>query len=160
MTLFIECIIGIILFTLIAIPMTLKDPLAALGDYPPAIRERCMELGLIQERKQRFTVKDIIRKTLAVIILILLLSYILKRVNHCETFIQGFTHSLIIWLSITWWDALVVDCIWFCHSPKTRIPGTEDKKEYHDYLFHIKQSCIGKIIGIPACILIGLVVML
>ncbi len=115
MTLFIECIIGIILFTLIAIPMTLKDPLAALGDYPPAIRERCMELGLIQERKQRFTVKDIIRKTLAVIILILLLSYILKRVNHCETFIQGFTHSLIIWLSITWWDALVVDCIWFCH---------------------------------------------
>ena len=41
-----------------------------------------------------------------------------------------------------------------------RIPGTEDMKEYHDYLLNIKQSCIGTLIGIPACAVIGAVVML
>jgi hypothetical protein len=41
-----------------------------------------------------------------------------------------------------------------------RIPGTEDMKEYHDYLFHIKASCIGTLIGLPACATVGLIVML
>ena len=31
----------------------------------------------------------------------------------------------MIWLIIDWYDALVLDSIWFCHSKKVRIPGTE-----------------------------------
>lgn len=34
--------------------------------------------------------------------------------------------------------------MWFCHSKRARIPGTEDMDEEHrDYRFHIRQSCKG-----------------
>ena len=58
MILFIECLIAIILFSLIVVPMTAKDPLGVISDYPPAIRKRCVELGLTKETKKRFETKD------------------------------------------------------------------------------------------------------
>ena len=160
MIILVEALIGVILFTIIVVPGTLKDPLRALSDYPKPIRKRCMELGIIPEREERFTVKDLIRKTVAVIVFVLLISFILKKVNKAETFLDGFRISYILWLIITWYDGLILDCLWFCHSEKVRIPGTEDMKEYQDYWFHIRQSLIGTAIGIPACLLIGLVVTL
>ena len=33
-------------------------------------------------------------------------------------------------------------------------------KEYKNYWFHIKQSLIGMILGIPACILVGMLVLI
>lgn len=158
MVIFIESLIGIILFTIIIVALTLKDPLASVGDYPPAIRDRCMELGLIEKRKQRFTRGDIIRKAAAMIIFVFIFAFVLKFFNGAHTFQRGFRDSYLIWLIIDWYDALVLDCIWFCHSKKVRIPGTEDMKEYRDYLFHIRQSCIGMLLGIPACLAVGIVV--
>ncbi len=35
------------------------------------------------------------------------------------------------------------------------IPGTEDMDEYRDYRFHIRQSCIGMLLGLPACLGVG-----
>ncbi len=160
MILLIESIVGIILFTLIIVPMDLKDPLAVIGDYPPAIRKRCEQLGLIEKREKQLSKKDLIKKSIAVIILVVLSAFIMIWVNHANTFLQGFGWSYIIWLAITWYDALILDCGWFCHSKRMRIPGTEDMKEYHDYLFHIKSSCIGTLIGLPACAAVGLVVVL
>ena len=160
MILFAECLIGIILFTTIVVPMGIKDPIGVISDYPPAIRKRCIELGLAEDREKRFSAKDIIRKTVAIIVLVALAVFVMLKVNHAETFLQGFGYSMIIWLAITWFDALVLDCIWFCHSKRMRIPGTEDMKEYKDYMFHIRQSCIGTLIGLPSCALIGLFVML
>ena len=129
MVIIIESLIGILLFTILIVPLTLKNRLTSVGDYPPAIREKCMELGLIEKREQRFTKADILRK--------------------------GFRDAYLIWLTIDWYDALVLDCIWFCHSKKVRIPGTEDMEEYKDYRFHIKQSCIGMLLGLPACLAVG-----
>ena len=60
MTVMIESLIGILLFTILIVPLTLKNPFASVGDYPPAIREKCMELGLSEKREQRFTWSDII----------------------------------------------------------------------------------------------------
>ena len=158
MLLLIESLIGIALFTLIVIPVDLKDPLAVIGDYPPAIRKRCEELGLIEKRKQQFSKKDLIKKGVGVIVLVLIAVLVMIRINHATTFLQGFGYTYIIWLAITWFDALVIDCGWFCHSKRMRIPGTEDINEYHDYLFHIKTSAIGTLIGLPACTIVGLVV--
>ena len=158
MTVLIESVIGIILFTLIVVPMSAKNPIGVLNDYPPAIRKRCMELGLAENREKRFSTKDLIRKGVAVIVLVLLAALALIKVNHAATFAQGFASSFVIWLAITWFDAIVIDCMWFCHSKRMRIPGTEDMKEYTDYLFHIKQSCIGTLIGLPACAVVGLLV--
>ena len=47
MAVMIESLIGILLFTVLIVSLTLKNPLTSVGDYPPAIREKCMELGLI-----------------------------------------------------------------------------------------------------------------
>lgn len=158
MLLLIESLIGIVLFTLIVVPMGINDPLAVIGDYPPAIRKRCEELGLIEKRKKQLSKKELIRKAFAVIVLIVVAVFIMIKVNHATTFMQGFGYAYIIWLAITWYDALILDCGWFCHSKRMRIPGTENMKEYHDYLFHIKASAIGTLIGFPVCVIVGLVV--
>ena len=60
MVVMIESLIGILLFTVLIVSLTLKNPFASVGDYPPAIREKCMELELIEKREQRFTRADII----------------------------------------------------------------------------------------------------
>ena len=67
MAVMIESLIGILLFTVLIVSLTLKNPLTSVGDYPPAIREKCMELGLIEKREQRFTRADILRKGIALL---------------------------------------------------------------------------------------------
>ena len=82
-------------------------------------------------------------------------AFILKQFNGADTFWKGFRDSYLIWLIIDWYDALILDCLWFCHSKKVRIPGTENMEEYKDYRFHIRQSCIGMALGLPACLAVG-----
>ena len=158
MILFIECIIAIVLFTVIVIPVALINPKYIVGDYPPEIIKRCVELKIIPKRKTRFTKKEIIKKVVASILFVSLLAYIVYRFNDANTFVSGFINSYIIWLAVCWYDALILDCIFFCNVKRFRIPGTENMKEYRDYLFHIKGSIKGSIIGIPACMLVGLLV--
>jgi hypothetical protein len=160
MIVLIECLIAIAVFSLIVVPMDLKNPLGVISDYPPEIRKKCEELGLVEKTEKRFSAKDLVRKALAIIVLIVAAVLVMIKINHAETFWQGFLNTFIVWLSISWFDALVLDCIWFCHSKRMRIPGTEDMKAYHDYLFHIKQSCIGTLLGIPSCAVVGLFVAL
>lgn len=156
----IESLIGIVLFTAVIVSSTLKDPLTSVGDYPPAIQKKCIELGLIKDRKKRFTKADYIRKGAALIVFAAFLAFVVHKFNGADTFLEGFGISYLIWLIIDWYDALILDCIWFCHSKKVRIPGTEDMEEYRDYLFHIKGSCIGMLLGLPACLSVGLLVMM
>ena len=151
MVLFIECIIAIVLFTI--------NPKYIVGDYPPEIVKRCIELNIIPERKTRFTKKEIIKKVIACILFVILLAYIVYKFNGANTFASGFINSYIIWLVVCWYDALILDCIFFCNVKRFRIPGTEDMNEYKDYLFHIKVSIRGSLIGLPACMIVGLLVM-
>lgn len=155
--LLIEVVVSMILFTLVVIPLTIKDPLSSINDYPKAIRDKCIELGLIESRKHRFTKKELIKKILAIIVFSIVASIILFFINEVTSFLEGFIESYIIWFFICWYDAFIIDCIWFTHSKKVRIKGTEDMKEYKDYLFHIKQSLIGTLLGVPACAFIGLI---
>ena len=160
MILFIECMIAIILFTAIVIPVALINPQYIVGDYPPEIIKRCVELKIIPERKTRFTKKEIIKKIIACILFVTILAFIVYKFNGADTFASGFINSYIIWLAVCWYDALILDCIFFCNVKRFRISGTEDMKEYKDYLFHIKGSIRGSLIGIFACMLVGLLVML
>ena len=41
MVVMIESLIGILLFTILIVPLTLKNPLISVEDYPSAIREKC-----------------------------------------------------------------------------------------------------------------------
>ena len=96
MLLLIESLIGIALFTLVVIPMDIKDPLAVIGDYPPAIRKRCEQLGLIEKREKQLSKKDLFKKGAAVILLVLIAAFVMIKVNHATTFLQGFGWTYII----------------------------------------------------------------
>ena len=159
MVLFIECIIAIALFTIIVMPVALINPKYIVGDYPPEIIKKCIELKIIPERKTRFTKKEIIKKVIACILFVIVLAYIVYKFNGANTFASGLINSYIIWLALCWYDALILDCIFFCNVKRFRIPGTEEMKEYKDYLFHIKGSIRGSLIGIPACMIVGLLIM-
>lgn len=151
-------LIGIALFTVLIVSLTLRDPLASVGDYSPAIRNRCAELKLIEDTGRRLSTGDVLRKAVALLVFVFVFAIVLAHVNGASTFWEGFRDSYLIWLVIDWYDALVLDCMWFCHSKRIRIPGTEDMdEEYRDYLFHILRSCKGMLLGLPACITVGII---
>lgn len=75
-----------------------------------------------------------------------------------DSFLEAFAVSYGLWTFVDWYDAIVLDMGWFCHSKKVRIPGTEDMvKDYQDYLFHVKASLVGMLLGLPACLIAGCV---
>ena len=89
----------------------------------------------------------------------MLLGFLLVRVNSCTGFISAFLTGYGLWLIVDWYDALVLDCLWFCHSPVCIMAGTEDLTEaYHDYGYHIKASAAGMLIGLPVCLIAALAV--
>ena len=55
MVIFVESVIGCLLFSIIAGGMTYLKPLSMISNYPPEIQNRVRELGLISdEQKRRF----------------------------------------------------------------------------------------------------------
>ena len=160
MIILIESIVGCLIFTIIFGGMTYFKPLSMIHDYPPAIQDKVKELGLISDEQKGYSKKDIIRKIIGIIIFALLFAFIVYKFNGANTFLKGFGYSYLLWNIVNWWDALFIDCIWFCHSKKVIIKGTEGMKEYKDYLFHIKGSIKGMLFGIPTCLLVGLLVLI
>ena len=47
-----ECVILCVLFTVIVVTISRKNPLAVVHDLPPAIGQRAQELGLIKENQR------------------------------------------------------------------------------------------------------------
>jgi len=157
MILVIECIILCLLFTLMVYMMS-KNPISTLYNYPPKIQERVKSL---KEYKDKIptTQNKVAAKLLVAIIIIIIISLILRYVNGYKTFIEGFMCSLLIWTIVNIYDVLVMDILWFCHSPKFIFKGTEDIiYEYHNYWFHIKEGLIGQVIGTIICLIIGLII--
>ena len=157
MIIFVECIILCLIFTAM-VALMMNNPIATLYNYPPKIQERVKSLKQYKDKiptnKNKF-----VTKSLAALFIVILFSLILRYINGYTTFVEGFGYSFFIWSVVNVYDAVVMDIIWFCHSKKVILEGTEDMiKEYHDYMFHIKQSLIGMIIGSVVCIFIGIVI--
>ena len=155
----VETIILGLLFTIMVYRMS-RNPIKELYNYPPKIQERVKSLeqykNYISTQKKKISVKLV-----ASIIIIIIISLIMKYINGYNTFFDGFKYSFIIWSIINWYDAIVLDCIWFCHGRQFIIKGTEDMvDEYHNYWFHIKGSIIGEIIGLFVCLIVGMIVSL
>jgi len=159
MVFLIESLVLIVLFSAIIMTQCLKDPMMHIQDCPPAIVERAKELGLPMKEESRHSKAFYVRKGIAVVLAVALLALMLVTFNKAQTFWQGFLLSYGLWLVVDWYDALILDCVWFCHSKKVRIPGTEDMdREYKDYWFHIKASLRGMLLGLPVCVLVGFLV--
>ncbi len=154
-----ETIILGIIFTIMVYKMS-KNPIKELYNYPPKIQERVKSLeqykNNIPTQKKKISVK-----IFAALIIIIIISIIMRYINNYNTIIDGFKYSFIIWSIINCYDAIILDCIWFCHSKRFIIKGTEDMvDEYHNYWFHIKGSIIGEIIGLFVCLIVGIIVSL
>lgn len=83
-----------------------------IQEYPKAIQNRCRELGLIEEssgklmKRQRSVRLDFYRiHSFADGIGVLY-----RRSTHVFT---GWLHGYLMWVAEMWFDALVVDCLWF-----------------------------------------------
>lgn len=157
MIIMVESIVLCVLFTVMVYIMS-KNPIATLYNYPPNIQERVKSLD---EYKDKIPTQKnkIITKSLAAILIIVIISLILRYINGYTTFIEGFGYGFLIWTIINIYDALIIDIIWFCHDPYFVFKGTEDmKKEYHNYWFHIKESLKGEGIALIVCALVGLII--
>lgn len=156
MVLLIECVVACVAFTLIIVPSVKKNPLAWSFDYPPKIQARLKKLGLVESDKQIMSKPVILRKLGVSLAAAVVLALVLYFLNGADGFGSGFVNALAIWLSVTWFDAFIIDCAWFCHDKSIRIKGTEDMvSEYHNYGYHLLASCKGTLLGIPVCMITG-----
>ena len=136
-----------------------QDPARRVYSYSPAFVERYIELGKIPDKKNPGTLEGVKKTWPTAIVLGILLGAIVFFANGARSFLNGFLVSYGLWLIVDWYDAIVIDILWLCHSKMYILPGTEDMAEdYHDYGYHVKASGIGMLIGLPVCLLIGLVV--
>lgn len=155
MIFFIECVAACILFTIPLILLS-KDPLAGIHNYPPAIIRRAKELGLIDDTQVPGSKKVILKKAAAALVITFLCALAVRYLNGAHTFWQGVAVFYGLWTVVNVYDALVIDCLWFCHSKRFRIPGTEDmEKDYLDYGFHFRCCLKGQVIGLGAALLAG-----
>ena len=156
MIIFIESMLLCMLFT-VMVYMISRNPIETLYNYPPKIQERVRTL---EEYKDRIPTQKnkIAAKTIASVLILIIISLVLKYINGYSTFIEGFGYGFLLWTIVNLYDAIVLDIIWFCHDPYFVFKGTEDMvDEYHNYWFHIKGFFIGEILALIICTIVGLV---
>ena len=160
-TFIIEAVALCTIFTILVLG-SMKKPLEMqIYSYPPNIINRVAEMGLIEKMEKPRVVESVKRKWPVIIIVGIVIGLCVYFVNGADTFLKGFAISYGLWLVVDWYDAIVMDMGWFCHSKKVRIPGTEDMvKDYQDYWFHIKASLVGMVLGFPACLIAGVLCMM
>ena len=152
-----ESLAACVVFTLFVFLMS-KDPVKIIFNYPPAIIERCRSLGLVDDSNKPGGTVFYVKKVTALLVFGVLLGLLVRYVNGCETFWSGALTAYALWCVVNWFDAFVLDCLWFCHDIHFVIPGTEDMtKAYHDYWFHIKGGFIGMVLAIPAALMAGFI---
>ena len=154
----IEATVLCVVFTIVIL-LTMKKTLEfQIYSYPPIIIDRVVELGLIEKTEKPRIVESLKRKWPVMPIFGVVIGLLVYYINGAETFLKAFSISYGLWIIVDWYDAFVIDIGWFCHSKKVRIPGTEDMvKDYQNYWFHIKASLVGMLLGLPTCLVAGVV---
>jgi len=157
----IECIVICVIFTIMVVTAAKKgDPIDIVFDYPQPIIDRAYELGLIKQDRKTLRKSVLIKKCIVVAAIGIPLGFLVMRINHAETFLQGFLIVYGIGLVVSVYDFLL-DCTWFCHDKSLIIPGTEDLTDsYHDYMFHARASLRGALLTLPAAVMAGIIVAL
>ena len=160
MTFLIESIAACAAFSLFVFLMS-RNPIKQIFNYPPAIIERCKSLGLVDDSNRPGGPVFYAKKLVAMLCFGVLLGLLVRYVNGCTTFWSGALTAYALWCVVNWFDAFVMDCLWFCHDKHFIIPGTEDMAaDYHDYWFHIKGGFMGMALAIPAALMAGVIVIL
>ncbi|WP_346849062.1 hypothetical protein [Clostridium sp. UBA3061] len=158
MILFIECVISCAVFTLIILPSLYKDPIKHIMSYPKEIIERVENLpqykDVIKVEKKRHLSIKLISVLIFAIVLAVVAYY-----SGAKNFKSAYIHVFILFFVVNIYDMIVLDIGLFCHSKRTRIPGTEDMdKEYKNPWHHIRGAVIGIIISTVVALLSGAIV--
>jgi len=153
----IESVCVCLIFSALILPqMFCGDPLKQVFNYPPKIVERCLQLGLITEKQTIHSWRVIALKTVVSLVIALAVALVVYFVNKAHCFWDAFIVSYALWNVGNWYDAIVIDCLIFCHSRRVVIPGTEDMTdEYRNYAFHLKQGLVGMLIGLVVAAAVG-----
>ncbi|WP_027632985.1 hypothetical protein [Clostridium hydrogeniformans] len=155
MILVVECIVACVIFTLVILPSLYKEPIKHIMSYPLAIRKRVESLpqykDIIQTKKKR----HLTIKIIAIFVFAIILAAV-AYLSGAKSFSEAYLHVFTLFLVVNVYDMLVLDIGIFCHSKKTRIPGTEDMdKEYRSPLHHVRGAVIGTIIGAVVALIAG-----
>ena len=115
MVFLIESLVACALFTFFVFLMS-RDPVKTIFNYPPAIIERCDKLGLVDTSNKPGGVGFYVKKLTAMAVFGVLLGLLVRYVNGCTSFWSGCLTAYALWVVVNWWDAIVMDCLWFCHE--------------------------------------------
>lgn len=155
-----ESVLLCILFTLVIIASYKKNPLSGLHNLPIKIQERVQELPEYKDTKPEkiLTTKErIIKKLPALFVLLILFTFIVY-LGGARNFKDGFIYSFMIWSIIKLYVVCILDCLWYAHSPKYWIPGTEDlKSEYQNYQFYFSSIPRSLLAGCIVSLIIGII---
>lgn len=151
----VELLILFLVFTLMVVPAVLKNPLSMVHDYPTDIYYKAVQLGLVKETQNRRSKKFLLKRVIAIVVMGLLFGLVVHHFNEADSFLKGAGYTYLLWTAANWYDCIVIDWIWFCHSKRVVIPGTEGMKGYKDYWFHARGSLKGMLLGIPAALVAG-----
>lgn len=152
----IESIILCLIFSIFVFIIS-KNPIKTLYNYPPKIQER---VKLMEEYKDKIPTQKnkIVAKSIASLVIIIILSLILKYINGYNSFIEGFKYCFLLWTIVNLYDVIIMDIMWFCHDKRFVFIGTEDMvDEYHNYWFHIKGFFVGEILALFISFIVGIV---
>lgn len=158
MILFVECVISCAVFSLIILPSLYKDPIKHIMSYPKEIRDRVENLPQYKDVIKVEEKRHLSVKLIAVLIFAIVLA-VVAYYSGAKNFKSAYIHVFILFFVVNIYDMIVLDIGLFCHSKRTRIPGTEDMdKEYKNPWHHIKGAGIGIIIGTIVALLSGAIV--
>lgn len=147
MLLAIECIIACFLFTLMIVPSLFRNPVSHIMSYPREIRRRVESLAQYQDTIRQTKTRHLSLKIASVFVFAILLA-LTAYYSGAADFWSAFRHVFIIFLSVNLYDVFILDLLFFCHSSKVIIPGTEDMvNEYRNPVHHIKGGFAGLAIG-------------
>lgn len=155
MTLFVQCVVCCLLFTIAILPAQYRNPINMIMSYPPEIVKRVEELPQYKDTiKQRE--KSHINKKIGGLIFFVIVMSVVAYLSGCRSFATTFIHVFTLFFIVNIYDLIVLDWGIFCHSKKLRIPGTEDmEKEYKNYWFHVRGAMIGCALGLIVALLSG-----
>lgn len=158
MTLFIECMIACGIFSLIILPSLYKNPVNQIMSYPKEIRMRVESLPQYENVIQKIEKRHVLAKIISILFFAAVLAAV-AYLSGAKTFTSAYIHVFILFFAVNIYDLLVLDIGLFCHSKRTRIPGTEDMdKEYRNPRHHIIGAGIGIIIGAVVALLSGSII--
>lgn len=161
MMLTIEIIVLCILFSVVIIFGTKKNPIGGLHNLPKAIQKRVSELPEYKDRNvQVVSTKQRILKKIPALVFIAFIFCAMIYGTGARTFLQGFLYTFILWTAVKLYVTLVLNCGWYAHTPTVWIKGTEDMKaEYQNYKFYLSSIPRSLLAGAVVSVLVGIVIM-